>query len=516
MMRRVALATSVALALAAGALVSMTRSDGFPHVDHAGLFPTCLGCHSGIPEGEEELWYSVVPADCIQCHDGEREETVNWDAPTRTVSNMVYDHLEHITEVEAAGDSALVCADCHGPFVDSLPRMDVGRAPPESCVACHAHEVSEHLAAEAECSACHVTLADSPDLSVERLAEFPEPPSHESEAFLLEHGGEGPASESCAVCHARETCSTCHLNAETLDEIRRLAPDERVAQLVEGMVAEWPEPPSHERADWEFTHGNDIDPGSQSCASCHAEPSCRTCHGSAPLPEIAALPTPGAGDPIGVVVPRTRPPGHLPLFATQHGAAVATDMPSCSSCHVETQCAECHSDPGRVAETVAPQGAARADVPPGSDAERYVHADPGFRSLPPEPRSGYHPANFLLRHGAEALAVQTVCSDCHSTEAFCRDCHASTGITVGVAGGAGGAFHDAQPNWFFEHGVAARQGMEGCASCHQQTSCLRCHSAKVGLRISPHGPDFDANRVGRRSSASCGICHTGRQLAPEP
>jgi len=516
MMRRVALATSVALALAAGALVSMTRSDGFPHADHAGLFPTCLGCHSGIPEGDEELYYSVVPADCIQCHDGEREETVNWDAPTRTSSNMVFEHLDHITEVEAAGDSALVCSDCHGPVVDSLPRMDVNRAPPESCVACHAHEVSDHLAAEAVCSTCHAILTDVPVLTVERLAEFPEPPSHESEAFLLEHGDAATgAAESCAVCHARETCTTCHLNAESVEEIRGLAPDERVAQLVEGNVGEWPEPPSHEQADWEFTHGGDIEAGSQSCASCHAEPSCRTCHGSAPLPEIAALPNPGAGDPIGVVVPRTRPPGHVPLFATQHGTAVATDMPSCSSCHVESQCAECHSDPGRVAGRFAPTGTT-ATTAAASDADRYAHADPGFGTLPPEPRSGYHPANFLLRHGSEAFAIQTVCSDCHSTEAFCRDCHQSTGISVGVAGGAGGAFHDAQPNWFFEHGAAARQGMEACASCHQQTSCLRCHSAKVGLRINPHGPDFDANRVGRRSSASCGICHTARQLVPGP
>ena len=486
MIRRAVLATSVGLAVAGGTLVSMTRADKFLHTDHAGLFPTCLGCHSGIPEGDEDLYYSVIPRDCVRCHDGEREETVDWAEPSRTASNLVFVHVEHAAELESAGDSTLSCADCHGPFEADQPRMAVDRAPPETCTGCHAHEATEHLAAEAVCTDCHAILTDVPELSVSRVGEFPEPPTHSSDAFLLEHGDpDGGGLETCAVCHARETCTRCHLNAGTQQDIQRLVPDSRVKLLVADEPGEWPEPPSHRRADWEFSHGNEIEAESQSCATCHSETSCRTCHGSARIPEIAALPHPGDGQPAGVVVPRTRPPGHLPMFATQHGTAAGTDMPRCTSCHIESQCAECHEDPNRVASAA---------------------------TLPPEPRSGYHPANFLLRHGAEVFAVQTVCSDCHSTEAFCRDCHQSTGLTIGTGGGAGGAFHDAQPNWFFEHGRAARQGLEGCASCHQQTSCLRCHSAKSGLRISPHGPGFDASRVASRSTAACGLCHTSRQI----
>jgi len=56
--------------------------------------------------------------------------------------------------------------------------------------------------------------------------------------------------------------------------------------------------------------------------------------------------------------------------------------------------------------------------------------------------------------------------------------------------------------------------MEECASCHQQTSCLRCHSAKAGLRINPHGPGFDPDRVADRSTMSCGICHTSDIVNP--
>ena len=515
MIRRVVFAMSIGLAMATGMLVSMTRADPFLHTDHAGLFPTCLGCHSGIPEGDKDRYFSVVPQDCERCHDGEREELVDWSGPSHTASNLVFVHVDHAAELEAAGDSTLACAACHGPFEADEPRMAIDRAAPESCTGCHAHDATEHLATEAVCSECHAILTDSPDLSATRIAEFPEPPSHESDTFVLEHGAsdEG-ALETCVVCHARESCSRCHLNAGSVEDIQKIALDPRVAMLVAGEPAEWPEPPNHEQSDWEFAHGEGIDAGSHSCATCHAETSCRACHGSASIPEIAALPIPGEGEPAGVVVQRTRPPGHLPLFATQHGTAAATDLPKCSSCHIETQCAECHNDPNRVVGEFAPLGSTGSKVAAGDglDAELFLHADVTIGTLPPEPRSGYHPANFLTRHGAEAFAVQTVCSDCHSTEAFCRDCHTSTGIAMSAGGGAGGAFHDAQANWFFEHGRAARQGLEGCASCHQQTSCLRCHSAKSGLRINPHGPGFDASRVATASTEMCAVCHTSSQI----
>ena len=72
----------------------------------------------------------------------------------------------------------------------------------------------------------------------------------------------------------------------------------------------------------------------------------------------------------------------------------------------------------------------------------------------------------------------------------------------------------AQPDWLIVHGRAARQGMEECTTCHQQTSCLRCHSARAGWRINPHGPDFDPKRIAQRSTESCSICHTRGQIEP--
>ena len=118
-------------------------------------------------------------------------------------------------------------------------------------------------------------------------------------------------------------------------------------------------------------------------------------------------------------------------------------------------------------------------------------------------RPSFHPADFVQRHGAEVAAQLQVCSECHSNEVFCRDCHSTQGFAV--ADQTGAAFHDATPDWFMAHGQAARQGLDACASCHSQTSCLRCHSAVEGFRINPHGPDFDADA--EMAKGSCTICH---------
>ena len=492
MIRRTVLVVvaAAAIGVTSGGVVSMTRSDGFPHEKHAGLFPTCLGCHAGIPDGEEDRYFSVLPKDCIRCHDGEREETVEWTAPTRTISNLEFRHLDHLSAMEEAGDEELACASCHGPFETDQPRMAVGRAPPEICVDCHAHEATGHLAHEAVCTTCHIELSEAGELAVGRIADFPRPPSHEAEGFVLAHGeGVGAQLESCAVCHARESCARCHLNARELAEIQRLEPDSRVAELTAGLDGEWPEPDSHDASGWEFSHAESVLDGSLSCASCHAEPSCRSCHGEARVAAISALPDPDEVGLTGVIVPRTRAAGHIPDFVSQHAAAAAANLPNCSSCHVERECESCHA----AATTLSASGPERPDDPPDS---------------------GYHPANFLQRHGADAFAVQASCSDCHSTEVFCRGCHQSVGMSVGVGDAAGGVFHDAQPDWLFEHGRAARQGLESCASCHQQTSCLRCHSARSGLRVSPHGPDFDPDRAADASLQSCAVCHTARQILP--
>jgi predicted CXXCH cytochrome family protein len=201
-------------------------------------------------------------------------------------------------------------------------------------------------------------------------------------------------------------------------------------------------------------------PEPETCLGCHAPGTdhqqaedCGLCHRS-----VTQL------DP---VKPGGTPSFHEEGFATSHGAAASLGQPDCSGCHEESTCLSCHEG----------------------------QSSPSF-----------HPLNFLASHGPEAYGRVSDCSGCHSPEAFCRDCH------VGLGFQAGGAlmstpFHDDQPVWVLSHSQAARQDLESCVSCHQQTDCLACHSASAGWGVNPHGPGFAGDALQDRNKMLCTLCH---------
>ena len=468
----IGIGSALLLTIVSGVVLSGMGSQQFPHERHANLFPTCLGCHAGISEGDEATAFSIDPAFCGGCHNGSVQPEVDWSGPTPVASNLGFTHTEH---------PQLDCTTCHQ--VPGGESMEIARSTPSVCLGCHAPSAEEHQAAGVDCSKCHVPITEASELSAERIAAFPRPADHESEEYYAAHGALAEAdAQRCSVCHARESCSRCHVNDDRLPAIRDLASDDRVAGLVAGTPGVWPTPASHESVDWINAHGGQAAESIQSCASCHVQESCATCHGEEAERIGAELSRQRPGGPQGAGILAARPPGHTPSFVTEHGTAAAVGLPECSSCHAESFCADCHDGP----------------------------AAPRFNV---KSAAGFHPANFVTRHGAEAFASQTECSSCHSTEVFCRDCHLQVGI--GQAGTtSGGAFHDAQPGWLLSHGQAARQGLETCTSCHAQESCLKCHSAKSGWRVSPHGPSFDPGRVSDRSTMSCGICQFSFQLDP--
>jgi len=160
------------------------------------------------------------------------------------------------------------------------------------------------------------------------------------------------------------------------------------------------------------------------------------------------------------------PPFHGEGFSTSHGAAAAAGKPDCASCHAENTCVQCHEG----------------------------QSSPSF-----------HPVNFLASHAPEAFGRTSDCTSCHTSEAFCRECH----LGVGLKGGEGlvAPFHDNQGLWILSHPQAARQDLESCVTCHRQNDCLRCHSASAGLRVSPHGPDFNASGLADLNQAMCKVCH---------
>jgi len=162
------------------------------------------------------------------------------------------------------------------------------------------------------------------------------------------------------------------------------------------------------------------------------------------------------------------PPFHGNGFVDNHGAAASTRQPDCASCHAENTCTQCHD---------------------------------GQNS------NDFHPLNFLASHGPEAYGRVSDCTSCHTSEGFCRECHMNFGLEGG--GNSVAPFHDNQALWILSHPQAARQDLESCVSCHQQSDCMRCHSASSGLRINPHGPDFQGSSISERNQAMCKLCHVG-------
>ena len=444
------------------AVFTLAQDDGFPHERHARLFPTCAGCHAGVESGDSSRMVSITPAECARCHDGVELPAVAWEGPSPEPSNLDFSHPLH-------AQMGMRCADCHQIPGEEVA-MAVQRPAAETCLACHAPEAEEHYAYdEVRCATCHLPLTRAVDLSVSRIADFPRPATHAEADFLLTHGIQDSSSASaCAVCHTRESCERCHLDAESVPAIAGLAADERVAELVAGRPGEWPRPPSHAREDWAVSHQEDARRDVTACATCHTRESCATCHGEGRPTVAAGLASARPGGPRGVQITAAAvmPVGHTTTFFDRHGTAAAIGVPQCSTCHAEKECIACHD---------------------------------GVK------KPSFHPLDFVVRHGAEAFAERTECAACHSQEAFCRDCH--TGLGFAAGGRTNAAFHDAQPDWLLAHGQAARQNLESCVACHSEGTCLRCHSAKSGFRVSPHGPDFDPDHVADKSTQSCAICH---------
>ena len=481
----------VVLSAGASGLWAVSRAvqEPFPHSDHAGLFPLCQGCHEGI-ETDTEVAYYPTPGSCTACQDGEVEPEIEWTAPVVDPSNLDYSHRIHIEVVAASGGEA-DCSTCHRLAADSVatlfavegrearapgavsatetmavPHMFVGRAEPETCVSCHAHEAPAHLSYSLDCAACHQTLAEATSLSVERIAAFPRPPEHENADFILDHGAlEAVGGSACATCHTRDSCERCHANAADLGEIVGLRPDSRVAGLLHDTPAEYPEPEDHD-ASWLWNHSKVALAQPGGCANCHTQRTCTSCHNEVSNAQVAAMPLPVPGGAQGVEWEGEAPRVHRPDFVTTHGAGAASAEADCLGCHVQETCTACHEGSGRPV---------------------------------------FHQGNFLEMHGPEAYGNEFDCASCHNAKVFCRACHQGVGLTS--QGGIDIAFHSANPFWLLGHGVAARQGLEGCTTCHSQVDCTQCHSAVGGWGISPHGPGFDPDRAMSASREGCVACH---------
>lgn len=504
MRRRTLLVAFTVVAAIAGASVlraGWTSGGAFPHAVHAGLFPVCTGCHAGAAPGAKDAALYPGKEVCASCHDGKRQDPVDWTAPRAHGSNLRFSHSDHAAGLVDAGLTA-DCARCHTPSGATTTKaamIALTGAKPEVCLGCHEHQAPAHLAESARCRTCHVSLARATKLDSARLAALPMPPGHDAADFVLRHGPtEGVAKARCAICHTQESCTRCHMNAATVPPIAALESNARMVLAARGKPAKYPLPANHD-ASWDASHGATARSAIQSCANCHAQQGCRGCHiGEGAQQQIARLPvaTPGGpqgalavastkpavsakATPAGPSAPRalaftapTRNRAHPTGFAEAHGTAAASGSSTCTGCHARSFCSGCHA---------------------GSS------------------KPVFHPANFMLRHAADAYGGSKNCGSCHNTESFCKSCHRGAGLTA--RGRIDVAFHTGQPLWLLQHGEAARKGLEGCTSCHRQQDCTRCHSASGGWGVNPHGPGFDAARASDRNQLVCARCHVSTPRA---
>ena len=471
-MRRILPPLLLALILTT-APASAQQSDGFNHLQHAKVFPTCTACHAGAVDGVSALLPNGQG--CASCHDGTVQRRVAWKPTAPEASNLRFTHAVHTRSVaEKAGrDSTLACQACHAP--EGSRWMTVESAVVPQCLTCHGVRTAHLAAPDTACATCHLTLAEATGLTAARVKAFPTPASHDGPGFMsadghgaLARAGTGPTTfgvaPSCATCHAQDFCITCHVNAPETPTIQALAPDRRSLAI----PAELNAPSSHTQGSFLSTHGAAARKSTTACQTCHTQESCVSCHVSPPKP-VTTLYAAGTGRGAGAQVVRSRPATHMADFSDIHAPVANSNQRSCQGCHTRPQCLDCHRGT-------------------------------------PERTPQYHPQTFLARHPAAAYARETNCSDCHNSAGFCQDCHVQAGLGS-PRGALVAGYHDAYPAFLLNHGQAARQSLETCTSCHTERDCLSCHSALYGRGFNPHGPGFDADRMRQKNPQMCTVCH---------
>jgi predicted CXXCH cytochrome family protein len=264
----------------------------------------CFSCHA------HEARDHYVDADCGACHMPAAETPMGG----RWLAMLPYpeDHVR-------------------GDFLSTMHGA-LSAAEPERCSTCHTQE---------RCTSCHVDAAQvpqiaaippaAPDLELPRFAaHYFTPPSHHAPNFEENHGTIA-SFQACATCHTRNDCAACHtseLPASAMALPR--AQDVRApGVLLAGRV-----PPSHMLASFIERHGPIAAANPAVCTSCHTRTFCADCHEASMV--RAQLPHQIAG-----------PQFHPPNYQARHSAEAYNRRLECSSCHnVSTFCRDCHQEAG--------------------------------------------------------------------------------------------------------------------------------------------------------------------------
>lgn len=185
---------------------------------------------------------------------------------------------------------------------------------------------------------------------------------------------------------------------------------------------------------------------------------------------------------------------------------------NCVQCHDQSYCLDCHSG-----------GGIGADLSTQNYRRDYI------------PKS--HRSDWLEIHPLKALDNPQTCTRCHDQK-YCTQCHSKfkatdlqffshrrqfSDIQLSNAGPRHEIFTTAQcptchpdslvpsHKWAGEHAREARRNLQSCQTCHSDgDTCLKCHSARSGLKVNPHPRNWDSikgNYRDKSNGRSCIRCH---------
>lgn len=308
----------------------------------------------------------------------------------------------------------------HGP-VASMPSANCATCHArESCMRCHVNATTQPVirALPSDARVARTVAGRAPS--------YPTPSTHHTANFTLTHAAAARAEPMyCANCHARSSCETCHTGNGASDILRQL-PDARSATAPGVQLRRAPASPAaspvvpaprglaalaaqpHARdtvtrrvrvhpAGFDRAHGPAAAAGELNCTGCHGQSFCANCHAAerntrryhpadflaTHAPQAYAREVDCAGCHSTQVFCRSchLQSGIAPRASSQrsttyhngtsqwllqHGRAARQDLPSCTACHQQTYCMQCHSDNG---SRINPHG-------PGFDAERMRSRNP--------------------------------------------------------------------------------------------------------------------------------------------
>lgn len=240
------------------------------------------------------------------------------------------------------------------------------------------------------------------------------------------------------------------------------------------------------------------------CPACHvatdrtikpAEDTCKKCHDEKFLSDVTYAGT----------------TTHGPLWSFQHGPDAKREYKKCEICHDEGKrkgsigCTDCHE-------------ALAAD-----EQGDFANA-----------MNNVHRSEFKVSHPIAARTDPQLCEKCHSNN-YCVECHEAfrpedlsvlshrKGFSTGLS--PSHEFFSTQScqtchvdsvlpehEWSNAHKREARRNLSTCQACHPDGDvCLKCHSARSGLGVSPHPEDWKDGMDSRLRRASdgktCRKCH---------